>query len=387
MFTTLLISSSPARCESLNKLAVECGKLAIARQTTGYPAIQWLGSACRQFEPDLVLLDLDDSVSALACLREIQARCPLTPVIGSGGTASQLELFRSNGIQFFVAYPPQRDALESAIVSAIRGRDHQTIANLFCFVPAKAGSGASTLALGTATVLASAPSQRVLCLEADLRSGMLGEMAGVPSRGSTQSALAFASELDPLRWHNYVSRRHGVDFLLASAEIHPKLPQWTHYYLLLRFLQTRYDCIVVDLPELVNDATEEVLRRAQAVFVVTTQEPCALQLAKRRSLEMARRGVASEKIKTIVNSWNRNDLSLEDIKQYLGTGVVANIPEDHRAIRAAMVDYKFPFPASMAAGRAIRHFAERLASGNPDHAANMEAPRWSGLRRLLAHGA
>lgn len=387
MFTTLLISSSPARCESMNRLAVECRKLTIARQTTGYPAIQWLGSACRQFEPELVLLDMDDVASALGCLREVQSRCPRTPVIGVGAPPAQQESFRAAGISRFVAYPIQSEELEPAIAASIRALDPAPRQNLICFLPAKAGSGASTLALSTATAFAATPGQRVLCLEADLRSGILGEMAGVPNRGSTQSALALASEIDPLRWHNYVSRRYGVDFLLASAEMHHPLPQWSDYFILLRFVQDRYETIVVDLPELVNNGTEEVLRRARAIFLVTTQEPCSLQLAKRRSVELVARGAQPEKIQVIVNAWNHGDLSVEEIRKYLGCPIAARIPEDKRGIRAALTDYQFPLPSSSAPGRAIRQFTERLAAGCASLDAAGDEPRWASLRRLLAIGA
>ncbi|WP_321477496.1 hypothetical protein [uncultured Paludibaculum sp.] len=371
----------------MNRLALESAKLSIVRQTTGYPALMWLGSACRQFEPELVLLDLEDPSSASGCLREIQARCPRTPVIGAGGTSALRESLRASGIAQFLAYPLEREPLDSAIAAAIRSLDPNPSQNLFCFLPAKAGSGASTLALSTATVLASTRDHRVLCMEADLRSGMLGEMAGVPARGSTQSALAFASEIDPLRWHNFISRRHGVDFLLASAEMHHGLPQWHHYYLLLRFLQGRYESIVVDLPELVNSGTEEILRHARAVFLVTTQEPCALQLAKRRSVELVGRGVPADKIQVVINAWNQTDIGLDDIKKYLSCPVAARIPEDKRGIRAAMTDYRLPLPTSLAPGRAIRQFAERLAAGCAQLEEAEEQPRWSSLRRLLAIGA
>lgn len=387
MFTTLLISASPARCESMNRVAVESGKLTIVRMTTGYPAIQWLGSACRQFEPELVLLDLDDPASAMGCLREVQNRCPRTPILGIGASPAQRDGHHAAGVARFLDYPLQREALEPAVAAAIRSLDAQPTRNLYCFLPAKAGSGASTLALSTAAVLASTPEQRVLCLEADLRSGMLGEMAGVERRGSTQSALANAAEIDPLRWHNYVSRRYGVDFLLASPEPPQSLPQWSDYYQLLRFLQTRYETIIVDLPELVNSGTEEALRRARAVFLVTTQEPCALQLTKRRTHELTARGVPPHIIQVVVNAWNRTDIATEDIRKYLACPIAARIPEDRRGLRSALIDYQLPLPGSLAPGRAIRQFAERLAAGSTPVDEITQEPRWTSLRRLLAIGA
>ena len=41
---------------------------------------------------------------------------------------------------------------------------------------------------------------------------------------------------------------------------------------LLGFARERYDFVVADLPEIVNDATEAIVREAMAVFVVCTPE-------------------------------------------------------------------------------------------------------------------
>jgi len=45
------------------------------------------------------------------------------------------------------------------------------------------------------------------------------------------------------------------------------LPSWVNYYQMLLFAQKQYDFIVVDLPEVVNPATAELLSVAQRIFI------------------------------------------------------------------------------------------------------------------------
>jgi hypothetical protein len=46
----------------------------------------------------------------------------------------------------------------------------------------------------------------------------------------------------------------------------------TDYLHLLSFAMTRYDVVVVDLPEVVNDATEAIVRQAQSIYLLSTPE-------------------------------------------------------------------------------------------------------------------
>jgi MinD-like ATPase involved in chromosome partitioning or flagellar assembly len=98
---------------------------------------------------------------------------------------------------------------------------------------------------------------------------------------SVLDALENAGELDYSLWTKYVTKVHNVDFLLADPKKRV-LPSWTNYHHLLDFAASRYDHILVDLPEMVNDATVETVRRAKSVFVVCTPELPSLALAPQR---------------------------------------------------------------------------------------------------------
>ena len=70
--------------------------------------------------------------------------------------------------------------------------------------------------------------------------------------------------VDSLSWPRSVTSVGGVDFLLTNTATR-KSPfrSWAHYFQILRFVAPRYDLVMVDLPEVVNPATAEVVLRAR----------------------------------------------------------------------------------------------------------------------------
>jgi Flp pilus assembly CpaE family ATPase len=92
---------------------------------------------------------------------------------------------------------------------------------------------------------------------------------------------------------------------------------------------------VVDLPEVVNDATEEILRRAKFVFVVCTPEVAPLKLAQRRCVELESRRIPPNRIGIIVNRWHHTDVKEADVENVLEHGVAAIFPNDYASVQEA----------------------------------------------------
>src|SRR5207253_2160278 len=135
------------------------------------------------------------------------------------------------------------------------------------------------------------PCRKPLLIDADLHSGVISELLGCRHHRSVLDALENASELDYSKWSQYVKRSHDVDILLSGRSKPATLPLWSSYHHLLNFAAPRYDHILVDLPEVVNDATVEIVRRAKWVFVVCTLETASLTLVPQRYEELRRRGI------------------------------------------------------------------------------------------------
>jgi Flp pilus assembly CpaE family ATPase len=138
-----------------------------------------------------------------------------------------------------------------------------------------------------------------------------------------------------------------------------------NYHQLLRFALGRYDHVIADLPEVINEATEELVRSAHAVLVVCTPEVLSLTLARHRLDELDRRRIPPERIHVILNRWHRHDMKLEQVEEFLKHKVVAALPNDYKSVNDAIVQGKLVPPESEL-GRNIAALAKWLSGETPD---------------------
>jgi pilus assembly protein CpaE len=256
---------------------------------------------------------------------------------------------------------------EDSVERAIQKMRSAVQENLLAFLPAKAGSGCTTIALNTAGYLAGlsgkgGPGKKVLLIEGDLHSGVISVLLDSRHIWSVLDALENAGELDYSLWMKYVTQIHGVDFLLADPA-KKVFSSWTNYHHLLDFAASRYDHILVDLPEVVNDATIETVRRAKSVFVVCTPELPSVALAPQRCQELQNRGIPAEKVTILINRWHKGEITAGELAELVEHPVSAVFRNDYPTVARAAKDHEFVKPGSKL-GQAFAEFARTL-TGEP----------------------
>jgi Flp pilus assembly CpaE family ATPase len=290
-----------------------------------------------------MLLEMTDPARDLTLADTIHSQCPDIPLVGLASRDIQAMLNRNpnSNVASVAAWPFTVGELEDAVSGAVHKSNGGIHENLVSFLPGKAGSGASTVVLNTAFILARELKRRSLVLEADLHSGMLSAMLNVPVKFSIRDALADAPRPESMIWQRYIASAGGVDFLLTNTAVKEPIPSWTHYFHLLRFAAPKYDLMMVDLPEVVNSATAEVVRRSRAVYVVSTPEFASLKLAQQRCRELENWGVGRSRIRALLNRGHKNDIGAKEAEQILECPVAATFPNDYKAIRKALADGAF----------------------------------------------
>jgi len=302
----------------------------------GYGAARVLNTTT----PDVVLVEMTDFERDMPLAAAIMDRRPDVPIVGLVSRDLQTMLKRnpSSNLTSFAVWPFTISELESAISGALHKMHGGIHENLVAFLPGKAGSGASTVVLNTSRVLTQELKKRVLVMEGDLHSGLLSAMLQLEPRFSIRDALAEAPRVSNLSWQQYVTAAGGVDFLLTNTAIKEPIPEWTHYFQMLRFATPKYDFVMVDLPEVVNKATAEAVRRARTVYVVSTPDFAALKLSKQRCHELEHWGVEPGRIRALLNRGHRSDIGAKDAENMLECPVAATFPNDYKAVRRAMAE-------------------------------------------------
>jgi Flp pilus assembly CpaE family ATPase len=199
-------------------------------------------------------------------------------------------------------------------------------------------------------------------------------MLDVAVESSIRTVLAEAPRIDSMTWQRCVTSVGGVDFLLTDTRIKEPVPSWTHYFQIVRFAAPKYDFVVVGLPEVVNSATAEIVRRARAVYVVSTREFASLKLSKQRCQELDHWGVESGRVHSLLNRWHRSDISPKKAEGILNCPVAATFPNDYRAVQHAIKDAG-SIDVRSNLGQAYLAFSKMLSGEEPEKRSLM------GLRR------
>lgn len=379
MFNTVVIHADPDRAAVLRAMVAATGQLQLLREMMDIPSPYELARVLNSMSPDVVLIDFRIGQRALECAASIVEHAPNTAVVGFGPTNELALLARQVGFQALVPANGGTEDLQIAIHEALHSRDGGVEPTLFSFLPSKAGSGASTVVLNTATALAHFYNQRVLVIDADLRSGILAIMLNIEPAGSMQTILQNSGQIDHFHWSQCVVPVHGVDYLLSCRSLDSALPEWLNYYQLLNFARQHYDAILVDLPELVNAATVEIVRRSAMVFPVCTPEIPSLRLTQHRCTELERWSVPEERIGILLNRWHKSDPAPVEITHIIGKAVLKAFPNDYPTVRTAVAGgTSVSFDSKL--GNAFVDFAGRLIS----KAAPNRQPGFAGkLRGML----
>jgi pilus assembly protein CpaE len=330
-------------------------------QEHGYPGMHDLVRMLNTYVPDLVFLELGGGDTAVRLALDIAAVAPATAVIGVGGQGGPSDQPTGSPVGFTAALTVPcndhqfRQCVETALVKA------QAVAkqNLIAFLPAKAGSGATTAAVHVSGVLARDYKKTVLLIDADLHSGLLSALLRIEPEQSIVDAVSMSYLLNDALWKTLVTRAQGFDVLPTPlARVHAHITPW-EYHRLIAFATPRYDFIIVDLPEVINDATEAIARRAKRVNVVCTPERASIILARRRIHELEVRMVSRDQVHIVLNRYS-GDLSITETEHLLGCTIGNSIPNDYQGVIAAAARGSIVDSGSKL-GKSYRYFAADLA--------------------------
>ncbi|HUA21029.1 MAG TPA: AAA family ATPase [Bryobacteraceae bacterium] len=328
MLSALMFGADHALGSQVGQMCALTQDISVFRSLEHYPPAHETMRLLNSFAPHLVFLGLDDESAAAAVEQDIRTILPSTAVLGVYAGSGPAMLDATAGGFPSLRFPCEPDQFRAAVFQALEARSEAKSAPLFAFLPAKAGSGATTTALFTANLLAGLASKKVLLLECDLHAGPISMLYNVRPACSIMDALEDSHRLTDDAWSEMVIRLDSVDVLPSVSRLGVRRVSAWGYQRLLSFVRSRYDVVIADLPEVVNDATEVVVRAAKSVVVVTTPSTPSLYLALRRRYDLEARGVGSGKVKYVVTRKAKNVALPREAGWSIDAEKIAAIPVD-----------------------------------------------------------
>lgn len=288
----------------------------------------------------LVLIDFSDAALGLGAARAVDGRSQFASIaVGAGKTRDELLQLMQAGV---------REVLPKFSRQEVLGAAHRAVAKLtsaaerlgevYAFLPAKPGCGATTMATNATAAAARLMNEPPLLLDFDIRLGVTSFLLKAEGTHTIVDALQQADCLDDHLWASLVSERGNLHVLGSGPVDFSRPVSAGRFSELLDFAERKYSLIVTDLPGTMEDHERETLLRATQVFLVCTTDIGALHVARSKSNWLRDSGLGSN-VSVILNcAQRRNTLPVAAVERIIQMPVRYLVPaganEISRAVQA-----------------------------------------------------
>jgi pilus assembly protein CpaE len=331
--------------------------------------------------PQVLVIDargVDQLPSGLPAFRRQHSGAGVVLVVSSLDPRLMLEAMRA-GVSECVAEPLTAKAVDEAVRRVLTNVLPQQSGQVFAFIGAKGGVGASTLAVNTAAALGRDSDNQVLLIDLHTGHGDAALFLGVEPRFSVLDALENIHRVDESFFSGVVEKAVSSVHLLASpTRPRPGAVDPKRVRALLESAGQMYRITVLDVPR--SDMTMiDTLDHATTIVVVTSQEISSLRNAARIA-ETLRQRYGPARVKVVVNRFHRDAaIAQEDVERVIGSDV-KRIPSDYKvALDALNAGRPLVLDIDSRLAKALAAFAKDLAG-----VAKERAEKPSGMLGRLA---
>lgn len=291
----------------------------------------------------VLFLEVDGTPGSNAILDEVSRLNRGTQIIAFSryATAEILLQLMRRGLREWVKLPADQAELAAALERVrhaleFRPPRFQREGHVLSFLPAKPGSGASTIAAHAAAVFARSVNGKSALLDLDLTCGIQGFIHAICSSLTVTDAAEYADRMDENLWNRMVARSGDVDILRSGYPTPGRRIDPAAVQSLLDFAESRYPIVCADLSGNWERFAIETLERSSLVFLTTTPDFASLHLA-RRHLDLLEEIGVRGRTRVILNrcAW-RQGFNRSLVRQILGTDHVLELPNAYEPLQNSL---------------------------------------------------
>jgi len=379
MINVAVISPNEATLEALAASVADIAGDSIL-QLKDYPDPNDMDRLLAALGEAVVLLDFADYKPALKLAKKFDA-CGHKPspiaVFTSAPSSDALMALMQVGIRHVITAPFRREELCAGVLEVVQSaRRDPTAVNgeIYSFLPAKPGSGATTVCTSVAAAAARLGDRQVLLLDFDLKLGVTSFLLKLHNDHSVIDALSNSKRLDHALWKQLVGQREQLDILgSAPAQVEQHFNA-SDYGLVLNHAQQTYHKTCVDLPGTMDDYEIDTLRRSAQIFLLCTADVAGLHMARRKTSLLTSLQVGTP-VSVVLNfAGRRGTLSAGEIEQIVQAPVRFTLPSDERAVADAVREGA-PIREKSPLGKELEKIARQIAIARADEHGPMRAAR------------
>lgn len=311
----------------------------------------------------LAIVDFtNDDARALALARTLGGMVNISIIaLGCGNSREELLVLMQAGVRDVLAQFTFRDLVQAANRAlGVLGTAGEVLADLYAFVPAKPGCGASTVATHSAGMASRLSDDPSLLLDFDIRLGVTTFLLKAEGTRSIVDALQQVDRLDRDMWAGLIWQAGNLHLLGSGAADFSNLFTADQFRRLLDFAVRQYSMVSVDLPRTMEDHECDVLLRSKRVLLVCTPDIGALHVARRKA-QWFQDLQLTDKVSVVLNCVEqRSTLTVKEIERIINLPVRYMLPVATKDISKAVHKGEI-LDATCPLGRQIAAIASDMA--------------------------
>ena len=334
-----------------------------------YPNRRALSDVVLKERPNICFLDVgsnrDTAQGVIADLSSVKPSMPVVAIHTSNDPDLILRCLRQ-GAREFLFQPFTEEQVAAALErlarllldADIQARD---LGKVYCCMPGKGASGASTVACTLAYHLARIHKEKkTLLADLDPTTGTLSFMLKLKPTFSFADALSHSPHIDEDIWKGLVTTCNGIDVMLSPENPIEGLTEEHDAVPIIDYSRESYGTIVIDIRGAFGEWNLGLARACDELLLITTNELPTLHATQKALAHLDRNGIDKSKIRLVVNRFNAEaGLGREAIETALHTEVFAVLPFDFEGTQRALLDGK-PVASNTQLGKGIGSLAARL---------------------------
>lgn len=333
-----------------------------------YPTIGQLADAFQSHQPNLCFLDvISDRNAALGVIPDILRLKPALPIVAvmSGNDPDLILQCLRGGATEFLAQPFNDEQVAASLQKLAKqqpaAQANTNRGKVLCVMPAKGGSGATTIACNLAYRWKKQdPRKRILLADLDPLAGTMSFVLKVKSNYSFVEVVQRSADIDADLWKSVITNRNGVDILLSPEAMIAGISDLTDASAILEYARAVYDVVIIDSGSAYGDWNLSQAHICDELLLMATNELTSLQAVQRSLSYLESNNVGRWKIRIVVNRYDKHiGLSRESIGTALQTDIYHVIPSDYDVIQRALIDGK-PVPSGTNLGKSISRLVDNL---------------------------
>jgi pilus assembly protein CpaE len=343
LLRAIIICPDAELAARLEAAVTATGQAALSKTVNRYPNAIDLVRTLRACAPEVIFLSFEsvEKAQEVVKLLDVETKGIQLVAIHRRMDSDLLRETMRAGVRDFLQDPFEPQAVGDAL-QTIRGHlerkppVHESTAQIFAFLPSKAGAGTSTVALNLSAAMARRENTHVLLSDFDLNSGMLRFMLKLQNEFSVIDAVEHAHDVDENLWPQLVTSIAEMDVLHAgrcNPNFRVEAPQ---IRALIDFMRRNYEALCFDLSGNLERYSLEIMQDCKRILMVCTPEIPSLHLAREKMVFLRKFDLESRVSVVLNRSQKKGLLSKAQVEEILGVPVLKIFPNDYAGVNRAM---------------------------------------------------